>query len=182
MEILKQFHTILETQKTSTEEALKLFDQLETVNLEFMMGQWQGYGLHTDHPMDGLLEAFDWYGKQFVDADQVHPLLFLDRRNNIFKVTPNPTLINLAIPLNFPNNKAMQLLFNLSHRLMKTEKSKARLRMMEYRNQVSATMIYDYLPIHDTFRKVDENTVFGLMDFKSVKPPFFFALKRDVSR
>jgi len=50
--------------------------------------------------------------------------------------------------------------------------------MMEYRQEVSATMIYDDLPIQDTFRKVDENTVFGVMDFKSVPQPFFFMLKR----
>ncbi|PSO51140.1 MAG: hypothetical protein BRC33_01315 [Cyanobacteria bacterium SW_9_44_58] len=179
METAKQFQTVLETRKTTTEAALKLFDELDTVDLDFMMGQWQGEGLHTDHPMDGLLEAFDWYGKQFIDADQVHPLLFSDRHQNVFKVTPNPTLMNLAMPLNFPRNQATQLLFRLTHPLIKTEQSKARLRMMEYRNQVSATMIYDYLPIHDTFRKIDENTVLGLMDFKSIKQPFFFILKRD---
>ena len=180
MDSIKQFQTVLETRKTSTEAALKLFDELDTVNLDFMMGQWQGEGLHTDHPMDGLLEALNWYGKQFIDADQVHPLLFLDSKNKVFKGTIPYSLINLAIPLNFPKNQAMQLLFRLSHPLIKTETSKARLRMMEYRNKVSATMIYDYLPIHDTFRKIDENTVLGLMDFKSIKQPFFFVLKRDV--
>ncbi len=58
------------------------------------------------------------------------------------------------------------------------EDSKARVRMMEYRNKVSATMIYDYLPINDVFRKVDDNTVLGLMDFKRISQPFFFLLNR----
>jgi hypothetical protein len=50
---------------------------------------------------------------------------------------------------------------------------------MEYRGKVSATMIYDYLPINDTFRKVDDNTVLGIMDDKQSSQPFFFILKRD---
>jgi hypothetical protein len=62
--------------------------------------------------------------------------------------------------------------------MLKTEESKARIRMMEHRQKISATMIYDNLPIHDIFRKVDDNTVLGLMDFKGMKQPFFFLLNR----
>jgi len=51
---------------------------------------------------------------------------------------------------------------------------------MEYRGKVSATMIYDYLPINDVFRKVDDNTVLGLMDFKGMPQPFFFVLDREI--
>ena len=66
----------------------------------------------------------------------------------------------------------------LTNSLLKTEKSQARLRMMEYRGKVSATMIYDRLPINDSFRRIDNNTVLGIMDFKSSPQPFFFVLKR----
>jgi len=44
---------------------------------------------------------------------------------------------------------------------------------------MSATMIYDQLPIHDVFRKLDDNTVLSVMDNRHVKDPFFFKLKRD---
>ena len=50
-----------------------------------MFGRWRGRGLHTNHPLDGLLETFGWYGKEFVDAETVHPLLFLDGKNSIVK-------------------------------------------------------------------------------------------------
>jgi len=50
--------------------------------------------------------------------------------------------------------------------------------MMEHRQKISATLIYDNLPIHDIFRKVDDNTVLGEMDFKGMKQPFFFLLNR----
>ena len=38
-----------------------------------MMGKWQGYGLQTNHPIDGLLELWEWYGKEFIDPEKVHP-------------------------------------------------------------------------------------------------------------
>jgi hypothetical protein len=63
--------------------------------------------------------------------------------------------------------------------MFKTDSSQARIRMMEYRQKISATMIYDNLPINDIFRKVDDNTLLGLMDFKGQPQPFFFVLKRD---
>ncbi len=40
-------------------------------------------------------------------------------------------------------------------------------------------MIYDEKPIHDVFRKIDENTVLGWMDLKQQAQPYFFILQRD---
>ncbi|BAZ67485.1 MAG: DUF4334 domain-containing protein [Pelatocladus maniniholoensis HA4357-MV3] len=178
MDTLENYQLILNTGKTTREGALQLFDALEPVNLDFMFGRWQGSGLHTDHPMDGLLETSNWYGKEFVDPENVHPLLFLDSQEKIFKVAPNPTLMNWVLKLPIPKNNSLKPLLMLINSLLKTEKSQARLRMMEYRGKVTATMIYDYLPINDSFRKVDENTVLGIMDYKNLTQPFFFVLKR----
>ena len=177
MEILHS-QSILETAKTTTEKALELFDALEPVNLEFMFGRWQGSGLHTSHPMDGLLEASNWYGKEFIDSENVHPLLFLDDRERIIKVAPNPRAMNLLGQIPVSKIPFLRPLLRLTNSLLKTEKSQARLRMMEYREKVSATMIYDYLPINDSFRKINDNTVLGIMDFKSLPQPFFFVLHR----
>ena len=178
MNTIEQFQTISQTRKTSTEEGLKLFDQLEPVNLEFMMGRWQGYGIHTNHPMDGLLEAFAWYGKDFIDADQVHPLLFLDHQNQVISIKPSPMILKIGAVLNYPKPKFSKILFRLTSPFFKTETSHARLRMMEYRQKVTATMIYDNLPIHDSFGKIDNNTVLGVMDYKAIEKPFFFVLER----
>ena len=179
MELLENCQAILEAGETTTEKALQFFDALEPVSLDFMLSRWQGSGLHTDHPMDGLLEASNWYGKEFIDPETVHPLLFLDTRGEIIKVAPQPMAMKWA--LNMPGLKSdwMQPLLGLSTSLLKTEESQARLRMMDYRGKVSATMIYDYLPINDTFRKVDDDTVLGVMDYKESPQPFFFMLKRD---
>lgn len=182
MKILETYQSILETGKASTEKALQLFDDCEPVNINFMLGRWRGFGFHTNHPMDGLLEASSWYGKEFIDPENVHPLLFLDARGNLLKVVPNYTMINFS--LKFPIFKSSRLrpLQAIINSLLNTEKSQARLRMMEYRGKISATMIYDYLPINDSFRKIkDNNTVLGVMDFKQLPQPFFFVLRRCTS-
>jgi len=176
---IAQFKRQASEAKTTTAEALALFDRLEPVDMEFMFGQWKGSSFETGHPMDGLLEAANWYGKAFVSLDCVHPLLFTDGSGEIFKVAPNPQMMKLALRLPIPKNESVRPMYALLTSLLKTEQSQARLRMMEHRGKVSATMIYDHLPIHDVFRKVDENTLMGLMDYKGSADPFFFILERE---
>jgi len=175
---LESCQSILKAGQTTTERALQLFDALEPVSLDFMLGRWQGSGLQTNNPMDGLLEASNWYGKEFVDTENVYPLLFLDGQGKIFKVAPNPTAMNWILKLPMLKNNSLKPLLMLANSLLKTETSQARMRMMEYRGKVSATMIYDYLTINDSFRKIDDKTVLGIMDFKNFPKPFFFILKR----
>jgi hypothetical protein len=67
---------VLTTVPTTTDEALNVFDGVPAVDPQFMIGTWHGAELPTAHPLDGLLSASGWWGKQFVDADTVHPLLF----------------------------------------------------------------------------------------------------------
>lgn len=179
---LNKIDQVLQQENTTTQDALALFDQLETVDIAFMLGRWQGSGLHTGHLMDGLLEGTNWYGKEFVSSECVHPLLFLDSSNEVFKLSPSPQMMKLALRLPMPKNPAVKPIYTLFNLLLKTDKSQARLRMMEHRDKISATMIYDHLPIHDVFRKVDENTLLGLMDYKESPQPFFFSLKREVPR
>ena len=183
MQTLNVYQEILETGRTTTEKALQLFDALEPVDLTFMLGRWQGSGLHTNHPLDGLLEMFNWYGKEFLDPENVHPLLFLNSQKKVIKVAFNYiTPINLLLKFPILKSGFLRPLFTLTNSLLKTEKSQARLRMVEYRSKVSATMIYDHLPANDCFRKVDDNTVLGIMDLKHSPKPFFFILRRTDTR
>jgi len=179
MTTLDQIHPILENGHATTAEALQLFDGLAPVPLEFMFGRWRGAEISTNHPMDGLLVASNWYGKKFIDPETVHPLLFRDGQNHIFKVAPSLTAMRLSLKLPLVRQDTMRPVLRLLTSLSKTEASQARLRMMECRHKVSATMVYDTLPINDSFRKIDDDTVFGLMDFKDLPQPFFFVLRRD---
>lgn len=73
-------------------------------------------------------------------------------------------------------SKTAGRIFQLLMPLFSTSKSCARLQMMEYRGKTGATIIYDQLPINDIFRKLDDNTVLGVMGNKIVNDPFFFKL------
>lgn len=165
----------------STEQALALFDVLEPVPVEFMLGPWKGEGFATNHPMDGLLEAYHWYGKRFESTEAVHPLVFKTLGGDFAYLNPafmGPSL-GLSSRVAMPKSAAAGRMFQTFIPLMSTNKSRARLRMTEYRGKSSATMVYDQLPINDVFRKVDDNTVFGVMDLKGMKQPFFFILRRE---
>jgi len=166
---------------TLRRRALELFDSLEPVDIEFMIGRWQGDGYPTDHPLDGLLEVFHWYGKLFESDEDVHPLLFSSRRGKLVHVNPGYMKPSFALAehMNKLKSKTAGNVFQFLLPLFSTSKSRARLRMTEYRGQTSATMIYDQLPINDVFRQLDDNTVLGIMDNKLIEDPFFFKLTRD---
>lgn len=51
-------------------------------------------------------------------------------------------------------------------------KGEASLWNIEFRGKVSATMVYDGVPIFDHFRKVDDNTVMGVMNGKEFEGDF----------
>lgn len=162
----------------TTADALALFDSLEPVDLDFMLGRWVGSGFDTHHPMDGLLETFGWYGKAFNSPDDVHPLLFR-RGDNVVSLTPKFMPMGLLWKLDIPRSGLLNTLSLPLKFALQTGKARARLRMLEHRGKVSATMIYDDLPIHDVFRKLDDVTVLGVMDLKDMPQPFFFLLRRE---
>jgi hypothetical protein len=165
---------------TATSAALKFFDSLPILEIAEMTGRWRGSGLNTGHPMDGMLEAFGWWGKSFIDADTVHPLLFTEASGRIAPVSSRflATSLMTSLPANSPIMPALRAVWPFARALLRTQHPTARLRMMEHRGRLSATMIYDFLPIHDIFRRVDENTLLGLMDMRGMPLPFFFVLRR----
>ncbi|HEX2315098.1 MAG TPA: DUF4334 domain-containing protein [Thermomonospora sp.] len=52
-----------------------LFDPLEPVTADFLLGVWRGGLFNRDDALAGMLLGMDWYGKRFVDRDHVEPLL-----------------------------------------------------------------------------------------------------------
>lgn len=165
--------------KLSTNEALTLCDALPIVTIETIIGRWRGVGIATGHPLDGMLETFGWYGKEFIDRDHVRPLLFSGHGGKLFSLDPQRLPLGLALKISLPQNKLTRQLFLATSVVLQTRKAKARVRMLEYRGKVSATMIYDNLPIYDTFRLINQDTLLGVMDLKGVAQPFFFKLLRD---
>lgn len=171
---------ILEKRQGTIAEALELFDSLPAVDIKFMIGRWHGHEITTGHPQDGVLAATRWYGKEFEDAETVHPLLHQTISGALFRVRPRPSLVYASLRMPILKSKWLRPLSLLITRLLKTNQSQARARMIEYRGKVSATMVYDFLPINDHFRRIDDNRVLGMMDFKGLQDPFPFVLEKDV--
>ncbi len=162
----------------TTESALALFDGLAAIRAEDMLGRWKGRELATGHPMDGVLAASGWYGKQFDSLEKVHPLL-VSANGSLFPMEPRRVPIKLVAGLPRSLVSAGRPLLGLFAPWLRTDKYRARLRNLEYRGVVSAAMIYDHLPIIDMFRRVDDDTLLGAMDLRGVRAPYFFVLSRD---
>lgn len=48
------------------------------------------------------------------------------------------------------------------------------IRELKFRNKISTSMIYDYLPIIDNFRKIDDDTVMGIAEIKGKIGAYFY--------
>ncbi|KAJ3533075.1 hypothetical protein NM208_g8147 [Fusarium decemcellulare] len=155
--------------KVSPEDACALFDSLPSVTPEEMIGLWKGESFDTGHPSDGQLLESGWFGKRFADDNTVDPLVFHTREGGTFPVDPRRAMALMANGAYLPDVRSQ----------CETTTSKARLRKIEHRGVVSTGMIYNELPIIDNFRKVDENTLLGMMDnIELPGPPFFFIIRR----
>jgi hypothetical protein len=145
-----------------------------------MLGDWAGGEIDTGHPMNGLLGPMGWHGKRFVSADEVHPLV-MDRRGG-GRYSLNPGVLPLPMLLRYRsmlNSVRLQRAARALAPALSTRAPAARLRMLEYRGVVTATMCYDRQPIHDVFRRVDENTMLGAMDLRGSAEAYIFFLRRE---
>jgi hypothetical protein len=161
-------------------DALAFFDSLPTVALGEMIGRWRGSGLHTGSPLDGLLEAYGWYGKEFIGVETVHPLLFRGRGGRPRPV--DPALLPVGLLRDYAGLAHLGLVrtaFGGIRPFLYTNRPKARLRTVQHRGVDTAAMIYDSLPIIDYFRRVGDDVLLGAMDMRGLAAPFFFVLDRD---
>lgn len=175
---------VLDTVPTTTADALAVFDDAPAVDPEFMIGTWHGAEVPTSHPMDRMLTATGWWGKQFIDAETVHPLLFPTRDGTALWAL-NPALaFGIQAPvmrLPIPWNRSYGGLIAALRRPLQASEPKARLRTTRYRGVDTATMIYDQAPINDVFRRLSDDAVIGVMDMRGASQPYFFVLRRDDS-
>ena len=163
-------------------EALEFFDGLPAVLPGDLTGRWRGSGLPTGSPLDGLLEAHGWYGKEFVDAETAHPLLFRDATGRPRPVDPAfaPLGLLLARP-GLAHTRAARAAFRVVRPLRYTRHPRARLRLMQHRGVGTAALVYDALPVIDVFRRVSDEVLLGAMDLRGLQQPFFFLLFREGS-
>ncbi|KAK8127191.1 hypothetical protein PG984_008299 [Apiospora sp. TS-2023a] len=151
-----------------------------------LRGLWKGAEFPTASPSDGVLVTSGWFGKRFTGNDHVDPLVWRASKKSQKKGGEDGSsggddgeLLFAADPL-----KATALLLQGAHvpdhrAECETQEPGARLRPVEYRGVVTASMVYNQLPIIDHFRRVDSTTLLGVVDNpQGPGPAFFFVLRR----
>lgn len=168
--------------RLTADQALELFDSLAPFQERDLRGRWHGRELYTDHPLDGVLSKVAWYGKHFDTAERVHPVLVRDATGRVYPM--NPRLIRMPMLTNPPPTPTVLRhlapgLMTLLSPLVRAPGPGATLEMIDYRGVRTAAMHYRDKPVTDVFRKLDDDTVVGLMDYRGMPRPYFFVLRRD---
>ncbi len=161
-------------------DVLAFFDGLPPVPAAGLAGRWRGSELPTGSRLDGLLTAYRWWGKEVLDPDTVHPLLFPDRAGRPRPV--DPTLAPLGLLRRAPGlvrSRPARLAFTAARPLLTTRRPAARLRTVVHRGVPTAALVYDRLPVVDVLRQVTPDLLLGLMDLRGLADPFAFLLERD---
>ncbi|KAF5021799.1 hypothetical protein F66182_6174 [Fusarium sp. NRRL 66182] len=164
------FDEALAAGKVTPEEAAEMFDSLPALRPKELIGLWKGQSFLTGSPQDGQLESSGWYGREFIDENTVHPLVFKSKDNGRFAVDPLKAMALASQGTHLPDAQSEA----------ETKEAKARIRVVEFRGMATASMVYNQLPIIDSFRKVDDNTLLGAMENVQLPSPYFFVLGRQI--
>jgi len=172
----------LEREGATLGDALALIDAMPAVAVSEIMGRWRGSELPTGHPLDGWLLAVGWWGKEFSSPEHVHPLLFTNGKDHVFPASarafPFRPLMAFVMNNKLRPNRLVCSIVRAALPLFRTQRPMARLCAVETRGVPTATMVYDWLPIHDAFRRIDAETLLGMMEMRGMEQPFFFVLRR----
>ncbi|KUI35175.1 hypothetical protein AU195_09765 [Mycobacterium sp. IS-1496] len=109
----------------------------------------------TLEPVDIDFMIGEWKGGEFHTGHKANG--FMERLNWFGKTFHSATDAKPLVCLDadgnrFSNTEAM--------------KGEASLWMEQFRGEVTASMVYDGAPVHDHFKKVDDNAVMGIMNGK----------------
>jgi len=166
----------------SAPDALAWFDGLEPCDESTLRGLWKGQEVRTGHKLDGALANVSWFGKRFDSAQDVHPLVVADIFGNPYPLDPYVvpmTMITSPIPTPGVVKALAPALMTALRPAVAARSHGAHLETIDYRGVRTAAMVYNRRPLVDVFRRIDRNTVLGVMDHESMTHPYFFVLHRD---
>ena len=161
------------------DEALGFFDDLAPVRPADMVGLWQGRGVTTGHPLDGVLENLGWFGKRFHPDLRADALLFQAGSKRLVPVDPAAIPVRLAIRFGaFGRTRIARNWFSYIQKAIRANGPVAALRSISFREKSSAALVYDRQPITDHFRWADDRTLLGAMAMEGETRHYFFTLSR----
>ena len=155
------------------------FASLPSVLPVEMTGIWRGEGIPSGHPLDGVLENLQWFGKRFHADLRADALLFQWRPGRLVAIEPAFFPIRIAICLNRfgKTTVARNWLFHF-HRMVLAKRTTASVKLRTIEGAETAAMVYDRQPIVDVFRRIASNEVAGMMVVEGDHRRFFFRLRR----
>ena len=136
MSVRQRFEALRADPSPAVADLDALWADLATATVPEMLGAWRGGDFATGHPASGLLTALRWHGKRFDSPADGHPLICTGADGELHSET-----------------KA-------------AGGGGSSLWEVGFRGEVTATMVYDRMPVFDHFKKVDETTVMGIMNGK----------------
>ncbi|MFE7165919.1 DUF4334 domain-containing protein [Streptomyces sp. NPDC057616] len=133
-----------------------LWADLKSVDVSSILGSWRGFAFPTGHPVERVLARSRWHGKRFLALDDAQPLICRAEDSEGGGLYSDTT----------------------------SGRGEASLWNIEFRGEVTATMVYDGMPVFDHFKQVDDDTLMGVMNGKAatVAPDghlFYFGLERE---
>ena len=159
--------------------ALSWFKSLEPVLPDEMTGLWKGRGIPSGHPLDGVLENLNWFGKRFHPDQKADALLFQWQPRRLVAIEPSYFPIEVAIrlaPIGY--SSLARKVFAYGQRFLRARGTTASLTLRASQYDDTAAMVYDKQPITDYFRRIGENKLAGMMVAKGDERHYFFSLER----
>ena len=145
---MEEFGQIIQNRQTSRKKLDDLFANLEPVVMDKMTGEWRVKYLFTKEGTGSKWETLAKYS----------PIGFYSKKF-----------------LDKDNVKAW--IFRIFGIKFSTPYTSAVLKKIEFMDKISVSMVYNYLPMIDNFRKIDEDTIMGIMETKG-KVGIYFYLKK----
>jgi hypothetical protein len=150
----ERFDALRSAESVSTDELDALWADLAPVTVEEILGAWRGGDFSTGHIASTVLDKVHWQGKRFDAPLDAKPLICRGDDGELYS------------------------------NLDAGGGGEASLWPIEFRGETTATMVYDRMPVFDHFKKVDDQTLMGIMNGKleaafGVTDLYYFWLERD---
>lgn len=154
------------------------FDALDPVLPAEMIGL-SGVGIPSGHPVDGVLENLQWFGKRFHPDLSADALVFQWKPGRLVPI--DPALIPIRMAIRFAPFGRTFVARNWFSYMQKVFRARARtasfkLRMID--GKETAAMVYDRRPIVDYFRWLGDDELAGMMVVEGDERRYFFRLKK----
>jgi len=144
-----------------------------------MAGVWRGDGIPSGHPLDGVLENLQWFGKRFRADLRSDALLFQWRPGRLVPIEPSLIPMRLAMRLApFGRTAVAKNWFSYLQKVMRAQGPTATLMSRIVEGIETAAMVYDRKPIVDHFKRMANDEVAGMMAVEGDPRRYFFRLRR----